>query len=52
MEIPNEHGGWHGEQAFPNSLLEATHFPGSFDRVSHIPVEMSFLSDFERDGKC
>lgn len=26
MEMPNEHGGWHGEQTSLSSLLEATHF--------------------------
>lgn len=47
--MPNEHGGWHGEQASLSSLLEATHLSGSFGRVSH--VERSFLSDIERDRK-
>lgn len=52
MEMPNEHRGWHGEQASLSNLQEARHFSGGFGRVSHIPVERSFLSDIERDRKC
>lgn len=50
--MPNEHGGWHGEQASLSSLLEAPHFSGGFGRVSHVPVERSFLSDIERIGNA
>lgn len=52
MEMPNEHRVWHGEQASLSNLQEARHFSGGFGRVSHIPVERSFLSDIERDRKC